>query len=305
MNILEFNGLYKSFGSNAVINDLNLVVPEHSIFGFMGQNGAGKTTTMKMILGLLRPNSGNIYVCGEKVSYGETKTNRNIGYLPDVPEFYGYMKPMEYLKLCGEITGLSKNQIKERSGKLLSLVGISNVNRRIGEFSRGMKQRLGIAQALLNEPKLLICDEPTSALDPIGRKEILDILLSVKGKATVIFSTHILSDVERICDHVAILNKGKIALSSTFSEIKEQYRRDSFIIDFISEKDAVCFYECEELKALKVQLKRDGSEIIAKVSNIKNGGQFFIDLLSKKQITPVKFEMMEPTLESLFMEVVK
>ena len=305
MNILEINGLYKSFGSNAVINDLNLVVPEHSIFGFMGQNGAGKTTTMKMILGLLRPNSGNIYVCGEKVSYGETKTNRNIGYLPDVPEFYGYMKPMEYLKLCGEITGLSKNQIKERSGKLLSLVGISNVNRRIGEFSRGMKQRLGIAQALLNEPKLLICDEPTSALDPIGRKEILDILLSVKGKATVIFSTHILSDVERICDHVAILNKGKIALSGTFSEIKEQYRRDSFIIDFISEKDAVCFYECEELKVLKVQLKRDGSEIIAKVSNIKNGGQFFIDLLSKKQITPVKFEMMEPTLESLFMEVVK
>ncbi|MCD2345684.1 ABC transporter ATP-binding protein [Clostridium guangxiense] len=305
MNVLEINGLYKSFGSNAVINDLNLVVPEHSIFGFMGQNGAGKTTTMKMILGLLRPNSGNIYVCGEKVSYGETKTNRNIGYLPDVPEFYGYMKPMQYLKLCGEITGLSKNQIKERSGKLLSLVGISNVNRRIGEFSRGMKQRLGIAQALLNEPKLLICDEPTSALDPIGRKEILDILLSVKGKATVIFSTHILSDVERICDHVAILNKGKIALSSTFSEIKEQYRRDSFIIDFISEKDAVCFYECEELKALKVQLKRDGSEIIAKVSNIKNGGQFFIDLLSKKQITPVKFEMMEPTLESLFMEVVK
>lgn len=305
MNVLEINGLYKSFGSNAVINDLNLVVPEHSIFGFMGQNGAGKTTTMKMILGLLRPNSGNIYVCGEKVSYGETKTNRNIGYLPDVPEFYGYMKPMEYLKLCGEITGLSKNQIKERSGKLLSLVGISNVNRRIGEFSRGMKQRLGIAQALLNEPKLLICDEPTSALDPIGRKEILDILLSVKGKATVIFSTHILSDVERICDHVAILNKGKIALSGTFSEIKEQYRRDSFIIDFISEKDAVCFYECEELKVLKVQLKRDGSEIIAKVSNIKNGGQFFIDLLSKKQITPVKFEMMEPTLESLFMEVVK
>lgn len=305
MNALEIDGLYKSFGNNAVINGLNLVVPEHSIFGFMGQNGAGKTTTMKMILGLLRPNSGNIYVCGEKVSYGETKTNRNIGYLPDVPEFYGYMKPMEYLKLCGEITGLSKNQIKERSGKLLSLVGISNVNRRIGEFSRGMKQRLGIAQALLNEPKLLICDEPTSALDPIGRKEILDILLSVKGKATVIFSTHILSDVERICDHVAILNKGKIALSGTFSEIKEQYRRDSFIIDFISEKDAVCFYECEELKVLKVQLKRDGSEIIAKVSNIKNGGQFFIDLLSKKQITPVKFEMMEPTLESLFMEVVK
>lgn len=305
MNVLEIDGLYKSFGSNAVIDGLDLEVPEHSIFGFMGQNGAGKTTTMKMVLGLLKPNSGNIYVCGEKVNYGETKTNRNVGYLPDVPEFYGYMKPTEYLKLCGEITGLTKNQIKERSEKLLSLVGISNSNRRIGGFSRGMKQRLGIAQALLNEPKLLICDEPTSALDPIGRKEILDILLSVRGKTTVIFSTHILSDVERICDHVAILNKGEIALSGTLSDIKEQYRRDSFIINFISEKDAVCFYECEELKALKVQLKRDGAEVIAKASDIKDGGQFLIDLLSKKQITPVKFEMMEPTLESLFMEVVK
>lgn len=305
MNVLEIDGLYKSFGSNTVIDGLNLEVPEHSIFGFMGQNGAGKTTTMKMVLGLLKPNSGNIYVCGEKVNYGETKTNRSIGYLPDVPEFYGYMKPTEYLKLCGEITGLTKNQIKERSEKLLSLVGILNSNRKIGGFSRGMKQRLGIAQALLNEPKLLICDEPTSALDPIGRKEILDILLSVKGKTTVIFSTHILSDVERICDNVAILNKGKIALSGTLLDIKEQYRRDSFIIDFISEEDAAYFSKCEELKALKVQLKRDGAEIIAKASDIKDGGQFLIDLLSKKQITPVKFEIMEPTLESLFMEVVK
>lgn len=107
MNVLEIDGLYKSFGSNSVINNLRLVVPEHSIFGFMGQNGAGKTTTMKMVLGLLKPNSGSIYVCGEKVGY-ETKTNCNIGYLPDVPEFYGYMKPTEYLKLCGEITGLTK-----------------------------------------------------------------------------------------------------------------------------------------------------------------------------------------------------
>ncbi|PJI06816.1 MULTISPECIES: ABC transporter ATP-binding protein [Clostridium] len=305
MNALEIDGLYKSFGNNTVINDLHLVIPEHSIFGFMGQNGAGKTTTMKMVLGLLKPNSGNIYVCGEKVTYGETKTNRNIGYLPDVPEFYGYMKPTEYLKLCGEITGLTKNKIKERSEKLLSLVGISNVNKKIGGFSRGMKQRLGIAQALLNEPKLLICDEPTSALDPIGRKEILDILLSVKGKTTVIFSTHILSDVERICDHVAILNKGKIALSGTLSEIKEHYRRDSFIIDFISKEDAAHFYECEELKTSKVQLKKDEYEVIVKASDIKDGGQFIIDLLSKKQIVPVKFELTEPTLESLFMEVVK
>jgi ABC-type multidrug transport system, ATPase component len=142
---------------------------------------------MKIILGLLKADSGSVTVCGEKVTYGETKTNRNIGFVPDVPEFYGYMNPMEYLKLCGEITGLPKNKIKSRSEELLELVGLKDEKRKIGQFSRGMKQRLGIAQALLNEPKLLICDEPTSALDPIGRKEILDILLAAKGKTTIVF----------------------------------------------------------------------------------------------------------------------
>src|SRR5690554_2869502 len=195
-----------------------MTVAQNSVFGFVGQNGAGKTTTMKIILGLLKADGGSITVCGEKVSYGDTKTNRHIGFLPDVPEFYGYMRPKEYLKLCGEITGLSAQAIRNRSEELLALVGLKDVNRRIGGFSRGMKQRLGIAQALLNEPRLLICDEPTSALDPIGRKQILDILATVRGKTTVIFSTHILSDVERICDHIGILHHGKIILSGTMQE---------------------------------------------------------------------------------------
>ena len=189
MDILQIQNLSKSFGNHKVIDNLSFVVPEHSIFGFIGQNGAGKTTTMKMVLGLLKADSGSISVCGEKVSFGQTKTNQYIGYLPDVPEFYSYMRPKEYLKLCGEITGLPNEKIKRRSEELLTLVGLQDVNKKIGGFSRGMKQRLGIAQALLNEPKLLICDEPTSALDPVGRKEILDILQQVKGKSTVVFST--------------------------------------------------------------------------------------------------------------------
>lgn len=212
MGILEIRNISKSFGDNKVLDGLSFSVPENSIFGFVGQNGAGKTTTMKMILGLLKADSGSISVCGEKVSFGQTKTNRDIGYLPDVPEFYSYMRPKEYLKLCGEITGLPNEKIKARSEELLTLVGLQGINKKIGGFSRGMKQRLGIAQALLNEPRLLICDEPTSALDPLGRKEILDILQQVKGKTTVIFSTRILSDVERVCDQVAVLHKGKLAL---------------------------------------------------------------------------------------------
>ena len=155
MNIVSINGLSKGFGNRKIIDNLNFTVPEGSVFGFVGKNGAGKTTTMKMVLGLLEPDSGTIDVCGEKVTYGRTSSNRHVGYLPDVPEFYNYMRPLEYLSLCGEITGLSKKEIQIRSEELLSLVGLGNEKRRIGGFSRGMKQRLGIAQALLSRPKLL------------------------------------------------------------------------------------------------------------------------------------------------------
>jgi ABC-2 type transport system ATP-binding protein len=238
-NILEIRNLSKSFGNNKVIDDISFDVPQGSIFGFIGANGAGKTTTMNIILGFLEPDSscnsgGEIIACGERVSFG--KTIKSIGYLPDVPEFYNYMKPTEYLSLCGELSGMSKSKIKQRSEELLDLVGLK-ANRKIGGFSRGMKQRLGIAQALLGEPKLLICDEPTSALDPMGRKEILDILTAIKGKTTVIFSTHILTDVERICDRVAFIHNGKIALSSTISDLKVQHKSRSITLEFENDTD--------------------------------------------------------------------
>lgn len=241
MNILEISHITKTFGTRTVINDLSFSVPEHSVFGFIGQNGAGKTTTMKMVLGLLQSDQGKIFVNGEKVAFGQNNTNKYIGYLPDVPEFYGFMTPEEYLGLCGQITGMSKKEVKEKSAELLELVGLKTENKRIQGFSRGMKQRLGIAQALLNSPKLLICDEPTSALDPVGRKEILDILFSVKEDTTVIFSTHILSDVERICDHIAFLHEGKIALSGTLEEIKRVRNGDRVEIDFLTEQDTEIF----------------------------------------------------------------
>lgn len=305
MGILEIKQLYKRFGHHEVLKGLDMDVPEHSIFGFVGQNGAGKTTTMKIILGLLKADSGSVTVCGEKVTYGETKTNRNIGFVPDVPEFYGYMNPMEYLKLCGEITGLPKNKIKSRSEELLELVGLKDEKRKIGQFSRGMKQRLGIAQALLNEPKLLICDEPTSALDPIGRKEILDILLAAKGKTTIVFSTHILSDVERICDHIAVLHDGKLALCGTLSEIKKRHRHNGFILEFENEKDAFLFENAEELKQPSISLSRDGTTVRVFLTDRNMDGHFLLSVLSQKRVVPLKFEVMEPTLETLFMEVVR
>ena len=195
MDMLCISGLCKRFGDKEVLRGVNLSVPEHSVFGFIGKNGAGKTTAMKIVLGLLAADSGEITVNGERVVYGQTVTNRYIGYLPDVPEFYSFMNASEYLHFCAEITGMEASEIDERCRELLQLVGLGEETHRIKGFSRGMKQRLGIAQALLNKPKLLICDEPTSALDPVGRKEILDILLAVKEQTTVIFSllTNLLS----------------------------------------------------------------------------------------------------------------
>ncbi len=305
MNVLEINQLNKSFGSNYVLSGLDMKVPENSIFGFVGQNGAGKTTTMKIILGLLKADSGNIMVCGEKVTYGDSKTNRHIGYLPDVPEFYGYMKPMEYLLLCGEITGLTKNDTILKGKELLDLVGLGNENRKIRSFSRGMRQRLGIAQALLNEPKLLICDEPTSALDPIGRRQILDILLAVKGKTTVVFSTHILSDVERICDYVAVLHKGKLALYGTLSEIRNQYSTKGFNIEFENKEQLGIFYNSKKLKNHDIELSTNGNFLMVTFNDINKDGHFLVDLLYHKKILPLKFEKIEPSLENLFNEVVK
>ena len=305
MNILEINGLSKSFGSKEVLSGLNMTVAQNSVFGFVGQNGAGKTTTMKIILGLLKADGGCITVRGEKVSYGDTKTNRHIGFLPDVPEFYGYMRPMEYLKLCGEITGLSKEQIHSKSKELLDLVGLGNENKKISSFSRGMKQRLGIAQALLNEPKLLICDEPTSALDPIGRRQILDILLAIKGKTTVVFSTHILSDVESICDYVAFLHDGKIALQGSLSEVRKKYRSRGYNIMFENEDQLNIFINTIELEDHDIDLVKNKNQVTVGFNDPKEDGSFLIDLLANKKIVPLRFEKIEPSLENLFREVVK
>lgn len=301
MNMLTLSHVSKAFGQTKVINDLSFSVPEHTIFGFIGANGAGKTTTMKLILGLRQPDSGEIYVNGKKVCFGQNKTNKYIGYLPDVPEFYGFMTAMEYLKLCGQVTGMIRDEIEIRAGSLLELVGLDNTNKRIQGFSRGMKQRLGIAQALLNRPELLICDEPTSALDPAGRKEILDILLSVKEHTTVIFSTHILSDVERICDEIAFLNNGEIALTGTIDEIKALHKGSSMEIEFLNSSDADLF---EKLFAANEYINRlNGTGLhfdrITEADVLKA-----MQLLVQNNISVKRLEMLEPTLEDLFMEVV-
>lgn len=303
MEALKIENLHKSFGKNTIINGLSMSIPENTIFGFLGKNGAGKTTTMKMILGFLKKDEGSIEVFGEEVSFGQSKTNRFIGYLPDVPEFYGYMTAKEYLNLCGAITGLSKSEIKNKSEELLELVGLRDVNKRISGYSRGMKQRLGIAQALLNSPKLLICDEPTSALDPLGRKEILDIILKIKDSTTVIFSTHILSDVEAICDHVVVLDKGKNVLEGSIDELKNIKRKNTIKIRFKSDKELKSFKSLDKFSNLATNEKGDTLYLTDEDNQLKDIN--ILCELYKLNIFPLEIKIEEPTLENIFMEVTK
>lgn len=297
MDILRISNLKKSFGDKIVLNGVDLNVPEQSIFGFIGKNGAGKTTTMKMVLGLIKADAGEIFVSDKKVSYGQTATNRLIGYLPDVPEFYSFMTAREYLALCGESLEMSKNNVKERSEELLTLVGLSEENHRIKGYSRGMKQRLGIAQALLHRPKLLICDEPTSALDPVGRKEILDILACIKEQTTVLFSSHILSDVEKICTNVAFLNDGKIAMQGSVEDLKKIRHSEEFIIETATPEGARLVAE----KFEAVQIKDNNCILF---SGDEKRVFEALSFVSCEKIAVNKFERIEPTIESLFMEVI-
>ena len=294
MDVLTIRGLEKRFGDKGVLCGLDLTVPEGSIFGFVGRNGAGKTTTMKAVLGLMKPDGGEIFVAGERVSYGQTPTNRYIGYLPDVPEFYSFMTPREYLRLCGETMNMPRAEIEERSGELLELVGLGGERHRIRGFSRGMKQRLGIAQALLGQPKLLICDEPTSALDPIGRKEILDILLSVKDRTTVLFSTHILSDVERICTDAALLEGGRIAMQGSIEELRGIKRAESFKIEVLGGAEMIAKAFPDAKAEPDGSIRFEGGE--DKIFEV-------LDFIGKNRIPFSKIEREGASLESLFVEV--
>lgn len=298
MEMLRIEGLYKRFGDKEVLRGLELSVPEHSIFGFIGKNGAGKTTTMKTVLGLLKADMGEIFVNDERVLYGKTDTNRYVGYLPDVPEFYSFMTAKEYLRFCGEITGMSQKENASRTDALLSLVGLSKETHRIAGFSRGMKQRLGIAQALLNKPKLLICDEPTSALDPVGRKEILDILLAVKEQTTVLFSTHILSDVERICTDVAFLNEGTVILQGKPADIKGGLQTKEYRIETKGTEGTALLQN-----AFGGMRKIDENKII--FSENDHDLSDVLRFMADQRISLLKMDQPEKSLEELFLEVTK
>jgi len=296
MNAIKISNLNKKFGESLVIDDLSFEVPDKCICGFLGPNGAGKTTTFKLLTNLLNKDSGKIEIFGECVT--SNKQSKHLRFLQDVPEFYNFMSSYEYLKFICQLNNMTNidKEIKET----LELVGLHDVgNKRIGKFSRGMKQRIGIAASIISKPKILILDEPVSALDPIGRKEIFELLNKLRGKMTILFSTHIIDDIERVSDKIVIIHKGKKVLDGSIDDLKKRYATNVIVLRFDEECDRVKFK-----KNYKAEYLEDNNDILRfKVESINQQIDVF-KVLEKQKINIIGFNILTPTLEEIFIEEV-
>jgi len=232
---IETNGLTKRYGSLTAVNKLNLKVERNTIHGFLGPNGAGKTTTMKILVGLLRPNEGTVKVLGQEVHgdrnarffqlfHDQADSRLSIGYMPELPKFPKHLKGSALLDIYGRMYGMTDQERKEQIPKLVKLVGLrGRENDHIGKYSKGMQQRIGIAQALLSNPELVILDEPSLGLDPVGMVEVRELVKAIaKEGRTVFVSSHLLFEVEQICTHVTIINRGESLVSDTLQNVSSK-----------------------------------------------------------------------------------
>ncbi|WP_039764607.1 MULTISPECIES: ABC transporter ATP-binding protein [unclassified Caldicellulosiruptor] len=306
ISLLKVINLHKSFGKVKVLKGISFEVKPATVHGFLGPNGAGKTTTMKILSGLISFDEGTILF--ENLDY---KTNKNvivkqIGYLPQTPVFYGYLTPVEYLSLIGQICNFESRTIKKRTEKVLEIVKLSSVSKRkISTFSGGMLQRLGIAVAIFNKPKLLLLDEPTASLDPEGRAEVLEHIRSLKEEGiTVFFSTHILNDVERICDYVTILHEGKIIVSDSLENLQKQYIQPVFCVEFegIPNKLEEKFSQFPYIR--KIDIDNYGKVSIY-VNNVEIAKRELIKVLAQIDKPILSFYLKKPSLEDIFIRVVE
>ena len=301
-NAVVTTGLTKNYKTTLAVDNINIQIPTGTCCGFLGKNGAGKTTTIRMLAGLLPPTGGKVEILGEERIYGKTFAP-SFGYLPDVPNFYGYMRGDEFLRLCGRLCHMPEGELGPRIKELLTHVGLEKVRTKISGYSRGMKQRLGIAQSMINSPKLILMDEPISALDPIGRRDISDIIKKLED-TTVILSTHILADVEDICDYVLIIEKGKILAQDYMSNLKERFSTGAVKLRFYNQEDAEKFSAlCRDWQVTKDRIKPN--ELFLKHPSLdsKAAGSQIIKMLGESRIPCEYFGALAASLEEIFYEV--
>jgi len=300
MELFKASNLVKKYGKMNAVKGISFHVEEGRCVALLGPNGAGKTTTLKMLSGLLEPTSGTIDFKGE---VGKD-LRQFIGYLPQYPAFYNWMSGKEFLVFVGQLAKLKRKEAEKRSEELLERVGLMNAKKRkIGGFSGGMKQRLGLAQALIHRPKLLILDEPVSALDPLGRREVLNMMKEIKKETTILFSTHVLHDAEEISDDILIMHAGEIAISGRLESVMEEYRQPILQIEFESQVDDWIESLVEFSFVSEVNIQGNKTSIVLR--DIVNGKQTLLKEIVDKKLPIRKFEISQTTLEDLFMKVVK
>ncbi|WP_059170353.1 ABC transporter ATP-binding protein [Bacillus sp. FJAT-27445] len=300
MPLVQINGLKKSFKGNEVIKGLDFVLKKGKCTALLGPNGAGKTTTLKMLSGLMAPSNGSIVF--PDVQRGED-LRKFIGYLPQFPVYYNWMSGSEFLEYAGRLAGLSKKEAKERSDELLTMVGIADAKKRqVGKYSGGMKQRLGIAQALIHRPKLIMLDEPVSALDPFGRREVLELLEKLKNETTVLFSTHILNDAEEVCDEILFLHNGEIVESGTMDELRDRHRQSKVELQFRgpAKEYKGAFAAAQYVQGIEVA----NGLMKVFVSDLEQGTKGILKIAAEGEYPITKIESSRMTLEDIFMKVV-
>jgi len=299
--------LRKVFGTVIALDGLNLSVEEGTVFGFLGPNGAGKTTTIRIITGLAHATSGQAWVFGKEVTGNRHEIAQQIGFLPEEPAFYPWMTPREFLDYVGRVFGLPSAMRSARAKELLALAGLEEAaKRRIGGFSRGMRQRLALAQALLNRPKVLFLDEPASALDPVGRKEVLDFIEQLRGQCTVFMSTHILADVERVCDTVGIINRGKLVTAAPREVLLAQYAIPAFEVEVDSQTAAgfVNWSEALQRERWVKSIVLEGLVARVNVTDIEVAKRELLTSITQAGLILARYEVLRPSLEDVFLQLV-
>jgi ABC-2 type transport system ATP-binding protein len=307
MTSVRIEDLCKVFGTFQALDGLSLVVESGAVFGFLGPNGAGKTTTIRILTGLAHATSGHAWVIGKEVNVSVHEIAHHIGYLPEDPAFYNWMTPREFLDYVGRVFDFPASERSARINELLALAGLEEAaKRRIGGFSRGMRQRLGLAQALFNRPEVLFLDEPTSALDPAGRKEVLEFIEQLRGQCTVFMSTHILADVERVCDTVGIINRGKLVTSASRDALLAQYAIPAFEVE-VDHRCGAGLIQWSDALGKESWVKSvlvDGLVARVIVSDVEVAKRELLASITQARLILTRYEIVRPSLEDIFLQLV-
>ncbi|HKV84620.1 MAG TPA: ABC transporter ATP-binding protein [Ktedonobacterales bacterium] len=299
-------GLTKRYGDVLALDALTLDVPTGAIYGVLGPNGAGKTTLLRLLTGLARPTSGEATVAGLSVSAQAATMHQRISFLDQSPQYYSWMSGHELVTFVGELFGLRGAELCTRVDEVLALTGLSDVaRRRIGGYSGGMRQRLGLAQALVNRPDVLFLDEPASALDPAGRHEILTTIAGLRGVATVCMSTHILADVERVCDTVAILNEGRLIVSASVADLQARYAQPAFELELEAGQADAAEQLVVDVRAQPWtdEVVRQGDLVRVLAVDTAAAGRELLPLVTARGVQLRRFERVRPDIEDIFLRL--